>query len=172
MILKEEIFQIGTIGKPHGLKGELSFSTTFSILEEVDVPFIFLEPQGLIVPFYIESVRMKTDNAGIIKLERVNTEEQAAEYAGLDIFLPKIYLDEVGGEELDVNYFIGFEIVDVKFGKVGQIVALDDSTANVLFEVNAGDNELLIPVADEFIVEIDHEKHILIMDFPAGLLDL
>ena len=78
MILKDEIFPIGQITKAHGLKGELSFTTTSAILEDVEVPFVILEPEGLLVPFYIESVRMKTDTTGLLKLERVDTEEQAA----------------------------------------------------------------------------------------------
>ena len=91
MILKDEIFPIGQITKPHGLKGEMSFTTTSSILDEVDVPFIVLEPEGLLVPFYLENVRMKTATAGMIKLERVDSEEKAREFIGLSIYLPNMF---------------------------------------------------------------------------------
>ena len=48
MILKDEIFPIGQITKPHGLKGEMAFNTNATILEDVDVPYVILEPEGLL----------------------------------------------------------------------------------------------------------------------------
>ena len=95
MILKDEIFPIGQITKPHGLKGEMAFNTNATILEDVDVPYVILEPEGLLVPFYLENVRMKTATAGLIKLERVDSEEKAREFIGLSIYLPNMFLDEM-----------------------------------------------------------------------------
>ena len=133
MILKDEIFPIGQITKPHGLKGEMGFTTNSSILEDVDVPFVILEPEGLLVPFYPESIRMRTDTTGLIKLERVDTDEQAREFIGLTIYLPNGFLDELDNKEIEIEYFIGFEIIDTAKGSVGKVVAVDESTANALF---------------------------------------
>lgn len=172
MILKEEIFLIGQITKTHGLKGELSFTTTSSILDEVDVPFIVLEPEGLLVPFYLEHVRMKTDTTGLLKLERIDSEEQAREYVGLTIYLPNMFLDEMEDTEFETEYFVGFEIIENQKGSIGRITAVDDSTANALFVVETESGEVLIPIADEFITEIDHDRKTISMKLPEGLLDL
>lgn len=172
MILKEEIFLIGQITKTHGLKGELSFTTTSSILNEVDVPFIVLEPEGLLVPFYLEHVRMKTATAGLIKLERVDSEEKAREFIGLSIYLPNMFLDEMEDTEFETEYFVGFEIIENQKGSIGRITAVDDSTANALFVVETESGEVLIPIADEFITEIDHDRKTISMKLPEGLLDL
>ncbi len=172
MILKEEIFPIGQITRAHGLKGELSFTTTSSILDEVDVPFIVLEPEGLLVPFYLEHVRMKTDTTGLLKLERIDSEEQAREYVGLTIYLPNMFLDEMEDTEFETEYFVGFEIIENQKGSIGRITAVDDSTANALFVVETESGEVLIPIADEFITEIDHDRKTISMKLPEGLLDL
>ncbi|NLI71106.1 MAG: 16S rRNA processing protein RimM [Bacteroidales bacterium] len=172
MILKNEIFPIGQIMKLHGHHGEMTFSTTSNILDEVDVPFIILEPEGILVPFYIESIRMKTATTGSIKLERVDSEEQARDFTGQTIYLPNIYLDEINTEEIEVGYFVGFEIIDKDNGNIGHVTAIDDSTANTLFIVGNETNETLIPITDEFITEIDHEKKIIRLALPKGLLDL
>ena len=172
MILKDEIFPIGQITKPHGLKGELSFTTNSTILEDVEVPFVILEPEGLLVPFYIESVRMKTDTTGLLKLERVDTEEQASEYAGLTIYLPNMFLDEIEDAEIETEYFVGFEIIENQKGSIGRITAVDDSTANALFVVETESGEVLIPVAEEYITGIDHDRKIISLKLPEGLLDL
>ena len=172
MILKDEIFPIGQITKAHGLKGELSFTTTSAILEDVEVPFVILEPEGLLVPFYIESVRMKTDTTGRLKLERVDTEEQAREYAGLTIYLPNMFLDEIEDTEIETEYFVGFEITDEEKGRIGRVLAVDQSTANALFVVETESGEVLIPVAEEYITGIDHDRKIISLKLPEGLLDL
>lgn len=172
MILKEEIFPIGQITKPHGLKGEMAFTTNSTILEDVDVPFIILEPEGLLVPFYLENVRMKTDTTGLIKLERVDSEEQAREYIGLSIYLPNMFLDEMDDAEFETEYFVGFEIIENQHGNIGKITTVDDSTANALFVVETESGEVLIPIADEFITEIDHEGKTIYVNLPEGLLDL
>lgn len=172
MILKNEIFPIGQITRTHGLKGELSFTTNSAILEDVEVPFLILEPEGLLVPFYIENVRMKTSTTGLLKLERVNSEEQAREYVGQTIFLPNMFLDEMENDEFETDYFVGFEIIDEEKGSIGKVIAVDQSTANALFVVQTEADEVLIPVADEYITDLDHEKKIIRLRLPEGLLDL
>ncbi len=172
MILKNETFPVGQITKTHGLKGELSFTTNSTILEDVDVPFIILEPEGLLVPFYIETVRMKSNTSGLLKLERVDSEEKAREYAGLTIYLPNIFLDEIGDDEIETDYFIGFQINDDNKGNIGEVTAVDQSTANSLFVVQTPSGEILIPVAEEYITGIDHDRKIIHLKLPEGLLEL
>ncbi len=172
MILKNAIFPIGQITKAHGLRGELSFTTTSTILEDVDVKFILLEPEGLLVPFYLEHVRMKTDTTGLLKLERIDSEEQAREYTGLTIYLPNTFLDEIDNSEIETEYFVGFEITDEEKGSIGRVLAVDQSTANALFVVETESGEVLIPVADEYITGIDHNLKIITVNLPEGLLDL
>lgn len=172
MILKDEIFPIGQIIKTHGLKGDLSFSANTIILEDADIPYIILEPEGLLVPFYIENVRMKTDTTGLIKLERIDSEEQARHYVGLTIYLPDMFLDKMEDDEFDTEYFIGFEIMDEEKGFTGEILSIDQSTANPLFVVQTGKEEILIPIAEEYITSIDHEKKIIRLELPEGLMEL
>ena len=55
---------------------------------------------------------------------------------------------------------------------VGEIVDVDDSTANVLFRIEVDDKELLVPAVDEFVVDIDTENETIELDVPTELLDL
>ncbi|VBB48115.1 Ribosome maturation factor RimM [uncultured Paludibacter sp.] len=172
MIKKSEVFPVGQITKTHGLKGELAFNTDNSILEEVEIPYIVLEPDGILVPFYIENVRFKSDSSGFIQLEGIATEEQARELVGQNIYLPNKYLSELDENDVHVEYFIGFQVFDETLGKIGTISEIDDNTENILFVVTSENNDFLIPAAEEYITEIDEENKILRMDLPEGLLDL
>ena len=57
-------------------------------------------------------------------------------------------------------------------GELGKITSVDDTTENVLFEVDHNGRELLIPAVDELVSEVDEENRKLYMNIPEGLLDL
>lgn len=172
MIKKTEVFPVAQITKTHGIKGEMAFNTTNSVLNEVDVPFIVLEPEGILVPFYIENIRFKTDSTGLLQLEGVNTEEKAHELVGQDIYLPNKFMSEIEQDDVYVEYFVGFLVIDETLGKIGTISEIDDKTENILFVVSAENDDFLIPATEEYITKIDDKKKILYMDLPKGLLDI
>jgi 16S rRNA processing protein RimM len=65
---------------------------------------------------------------------------------------------------------VGFDLVEASNGrKVGRIAAIDDSTANLLFELEDG---RLIPANDDLIHDIDTKGKVIKMDIPEGLLSL
>jgi 16S rRNA processing protein RimM len=65
---------------------------------------------------------------------------------------------------------VGFEIVNAANGKtVGRVAAIDDSTANILFEMEDG---MLIPANDDLIEVIDAEQQQIKMNIPQGLLEI
>jgi len=172
MINENEVFPIGKINKPHGINGEMSFSFTTDVFDTENAEYLVFEIEGLLVPFYIESYRFRTDTTALLKLEGVDSEEQAREFNGLAAYLPNSFLSKVKEEEITLDYFIGFNLQENDGGLQGTITAVDDSTENILFVVESNGRELLIPANDDFITEINHEQKIIYMELPEGLLDI
>ncbi|MDD3320159.1 MAG: ribosome maturation factor RimM [Paludibacter sp.] len=172
MILKTEVFPIGQITKPHGVNGEMSFSFTSDVFDREDVPYFIFELEGILVPFFLEEYRFKGNTTGLIKLDGITTDEEARNFAGLTIYLPKKFLEKVEDAEIELDYFAGFNLVDVNKGLLGKIAEVDQTTENVLFVIPTKNDELLIPAGEEYITEIDHDKKIIYVDLPEGLLDL
>lgn len=172
MIKKDEVFPVGQINKPHGVNGEMSFSFTTDVFDTAQSPYFIIETEGIFVPFFIEEYRFKTDETGLLKLEGINTEEKARNLSGLSLYLPKSYLEDVGDNEIELNYFVGFQLIDNTYGEIGIIAEVDQTTENALFVIEKEDDELLIPVGDDYITEIDHENKKLYADLPEGLLSL
>lgn len=172
MILKDDVFPIGQIVKPHGVSGEMSFNFTSDVFDTEDLPFIILEIQGILVPFFIEEYRFKSGSTGLIKLDGVESDEKARMFSGLTIFVQKKYLDKVEDAEIELDYFVGFSLIDAEKGLLGVISEVDQTTDNVLFVIPTKDDELLIPAGEEYIEEIDHDKKIISVRLPEGLLDL
>jgi len=171
MIKEDDVFCIGQVLKPHGIKGELSFSFTTDIFDEKEAPFFIVETEGILVPFFIESYRFKNNTQGLVKFEHIDTEDQAKELSNSALYLPMEYYQEEE-EQLDIHYFSGFSVIDNVLGDLGKITDVEDSTENILFIVDHKGEELLIPATDDFITEIDEEKRLIKMNLPEGLVDL
>ena len=77
--------------------------------------------------------------------------------------------DQEAEEELGL---IGYQIIDKSLGTVGEIVDINDLTENVLFIVDHDGEEIMIPAADDLILEIDDEKETILMDLPQGLVNM
>ncbi|MDR0873403.1 MAG: ribosome maturation factor RimM [Prevotellaceae bacterium] len=169
MIKQEDLYPIGQIGKPHGVKGELAFSFNTAVFDREGCRFFVLEMERIFVPFFIEKYRLSTRNAGFVKFEDIDTEEEARDLQGKPIYVNKRLIEEETDEDVaDIRYFIGFNVI-ADSRSIGKITAVNDDTANILFELN---NDLLIPFSEEYITEIDHKKREILMNIPEGLLEL
>lgn len=171
MIKKEEVFKIGIINKPHGVKGEVSFTFTDDIFDRVeDCDYLVLLLDGILLPFFIEEYRFRSDNVALVKFEGIDSTEKARTLTNVEVYYPVKFMDDQ--EEISSwNYFIGFRVEDVHHGCLGTVVDVDDATMNVLFVIENGDEEVLLPAHEEFILDIDRKKKILKVDIPDGLLD-
>ena len=170
MIRKEEVFKIGVINKPHGVKGEVSFTFTDDIFDRVDCDYLILLMDGILVLFFMEEYRFRSDNVALVKFEDIDTAEQARKFTNVEVYFPKKFMDE----QEDVtswNFFIGFRVEDVHHGYLGEITDVDDTTINVLFSIEKDGKELLLPAHEEFIIDLDRKKKVMKVDVPDGLIE-
>ncbi|MCR4603225.1 MAG: ribosome maturation factor RimM [Prevotella sp.] len=169
MIREEEAYRIGRLGKPHGVKGELTMQVDDDIFDRVDADFLILMVDGILVPFYMEEYRFRSDTSALIKFEDVDTVERARELTGCDVYFLRRLADDQE-QEYTWSFFVGFELIDATSGNaVGYITDVDESTTNVLFELETG---VLIPAAEELITHVDTDKKEITMELPEGILDI
>lgn len=172
MILKDNLIPVGQLLKPHGIHGELVFEFSSDVFDREEVPFFILEIEGIYVPFRVASYRLRSSSTALLKLKGVDTEEQARTFSGLTTYISNEYLAEMEDTEVEPHYFEGFLLIDIHHGEIGEISEVDETTDNALFVVPRGDEELLIPVSEAYIVAIDHNKREITLNLPDGLLDL
>ena len=168
MIKEDEVFRIGRLGKAHGVKGEVSFQFDDDIFDSVDCDYLILEVDGILVPFFIEEYRFRCDTVALVKFEDVDSQQRAQELTGCDVYFPRSLADEDDTPSLAM--LVGYAIVDATTNtKVGRIATIDDSTVNLLFELEDG---RLIPANDDLINNIDSKGKVITMTIPEGLLEL
>ncbi|MEG1546379.1 MAG: ribosome maturation factor RimM [Bacteroides sp.] len=175
MIRPEEVYKIGQIGKPHGVKGEMSFTFTDDVFDRVECDYIVCRIDGIFVPFYVEDYRFRSDTTALLKLEGIDTTDQTRAFTNVDVYFPKKYAcraEEEDERELTWNVFVGYTVTDTVHGLLGDIVEVDNSTVNTLFVVDREGEELLIPAQESFIVKMDNKKRKMLVTLPDGLLHL
>lgn len=173
MIRRDDVYKIGKLGKPHGVKGEITFAITDDVFDRVDADYLVLDIDGILVPFYLEEYRFKNDDNVLVKFEDIDTQEQVRAYTGCEVYFPR-HLFDSDEENMSWAEIIGFQLVDAVSGRVvGTIGHVDDSTLNLLFEITSPEGEaLLIPANNDLIEEVDIEKKMIRMAIPKGLLEL
>ena len=170
MIRQEDVYKIGVIGKTHGVKGELSVQIDDDVFDRVDADYLVLSLDGILVPFFLEEYRFKSDEVALIKFLNIDTQERARELTGTEVFFPRSLAEDGADAPLSKAQIVGFAIVnDGNDKEVGRIAHIDDTTVNTLFELEDG---TLIPATDDMVVAIDLDNRIIRMNLPEGLLDL
>lgn len=150
------------MGKTHGVGGEVACQIDVDFDWEQCRYFVF-DMDGIFVPFFIETVRDKNAATKLVKFLDIDDEASARKLCNKTIYIDKTLAAD--SEQLALDYFVGFAVIDQKLGNIGTIDAVDDSTANALFAI--GDR--LIPVCEEFIIDIDHAHKTLHTNLPEGL---
>ena len=170
---KEDCFYLGKIAKKFSFKGEvLAFLDTDEPELYENLESVFVECDKHLVPFFIVSSSLHKNDFLRIRFEDMNTEEEADAIIGNAIYLPLKMLPKLSGNKFYFHEVIGFEIEDKRFGFVGEIVSINDSSAQPLFEVINGDTEIFIPMVDHFLVKIDRQNKKVMMDLPEGLIEM
>ena len=169
----DNFYKIGKLGKPHGVKGEISFHFDDDIFDRIEADFLALEVEGLLVPFFFEEYRFKGSETALVKFVNIDTQERAKELTGCNVFFPRQEGDNPDAE-LSWAAIVGFTVKDAATNKpLGTLLAVDDSTVNTLFEVDVnGSAPLLLPASYELIAGVDAKKREITMHIPDGILDL
>jgi 16S rRNA processing protein RimM len=170
---KNDCFYLGKIAKKFSFKGEvlIYLDTDEPELYE-NMESVFVEFNKNLVPFFIENSSLHKNDFLRVQFEDVDSEAEADTLLGCDIYLPLSLLPKLEGNKFYFHEVIGFEIEDKRLGIFGVIQSINDTTAQPLFEVLNGEVEMLIPMIDHFLVEIDRKNKKVVMDLPEGLIEM
>ena len=165
-----ELVRIGTTGRPHGIRGELSL-----YVEEVYEDDLLLARALLIgerpVPYFVEHFRQ--GGKITVKLERFDNREQVALLANKPVLLPA---SEVTPREPDPvtpwDGVLGFRIHAEGYPELGPVEAIVDLPEHYLAEITHNEKTVYIPLHEDLVREMRNEDGLLVMDLPEGLLDL
>ncbi len=166
--MDKKLVKIGRLGKPFGTQGHLRVVTEnkyHDILAEQEVWWIKIKGQQ--VPFFVEDIM----DPLYVKFEDIDNPEDAKSIAGKDLYLEDAHLPSGDMRATGVESLIGYGIFQGETS-IGTIIDIREFPHQTMVLIDYRGQEKMIPLVEEYILEIDREKRMISMDLPQGLLDI
>lgn len=179
MIQKNKFTLVGHTQKVHGTDGELKVHVFDEFIEDfLDAEFAFLEIDGGKVPFFIENIRLT--NTALVLFEDIMNNEDAVPYTNKPVYLQdeNIIPDEQRTfitqteDTLQYRRYINWQIIDKKVGIIGTIENIIEYPQQEMAVLHYQKREIMLPMTEGLIDQIDKENKMILMNLPDGLLDL
>lgn len=170
-----DLIPIGRTNKTHGVDGTLRITIEDAFFEDfVAAEVVFLDTGGHPVPFFIDDRWGSGDL--FLKLEDIESKEAARPLTDKVLYMRREDMAKPEGETVAAPHmyakWIGYQIVDAAHGQVGAISAVEELPEQFLAVVEYKGEEVMIPLHEQLISEVDHQKKLVVMELPAGLLEL
>jgi len=170
---KKDCFLFGTVFKLHGYKGNVN------IYNNDDIPFDFttleyflIELNNELVPFFIEKARPTKPNVILVKFEDIDSEEEAKKIHKRKVYLPKDWMPETDEKEITEKKLIGYSVIDIKLGNLGEITYINSQTAQQLIYVSKDGKEFCFPMHEQFVKGVDSKEKTMEVAIPEEFLNL
>jgi 16S rRNA processing protein RimM len=165
-------YKVGYVMKTHGLKGEITISLNSDApVDWENLETIFIEKNSQLVPYFIEAISIRNDKA-FVKLDDVNTPEQAAMLKGGSLYLSKDSRPKLAKGEFYDEDVIGFEVFDDVQGPLGFVEVVEHAGPNRFLVLSYIQKEIMIPINGPFIKSINKSKKKISVSLPEGFLEI
>lgn len=167
-----EYIHIGKLVASFGLKGELILKHELgkkTVFKGIEVLFVE-ETKGNYLPYFIENSKASNQTETILKLEGLNTKESAARLVSRNAWVADADFRKLVGKTAPIA-LLGYLLVDD--GKaLAPIEEVINQPHQVLLRISLEGKEALIPLHQETLDSIDHEKKQVHVTLPDGLLEI
>lgn len=163
---RERFVVIGKAVKPFGIKGEIKvtpFSESFEAFSNSDV-LIFGES-----PYKVTGIRIHK-GAALVSLENIDSPETAGNLIGS---LVKTDSQNLPAKEEDEYYWfelLGMRVFTVDGRDLGKITQITPTGANDVLHVEGAYGEVLLPMIEDVVLEVDLEEEKMTVDPLEGLI--
>jgi 16S rRNA processing protein RimM len=167
-----DFYYLGMITKSFGIKGQLFvYLDTDEPEKYQDLDAVFVDLGNEVIPYPIENFQYRNNHQAVVKFSDVDAEE-AKSLIKCDLYLPLSMLPPLKGNRFYFHEVIGFTVKDQQKGEIGICKDFLDIGAQSIMQIDKQGTEILLPVVDEYLKEVDREKHIIHVEAPEGLIDI
>lgn len=165
--------EVGKIVNTHGLKGEVKIVTwtdSPDVFEDLD--FVFAKRKKEEIKLTLKSIKYQKNNI-IVKFSEINSIDEAEAYKNCVLSADREMLGELPEGVYYIADLIGCEVFDENNNKIGTLTDVFNTGANDIYAVSRPQNkDLLIPVIDETIINVDTENKRIDVKLIEGLDEL
>lgn len=170
---KESCFQLGYIAKVHGLHGEVLLVLDVDYPEDYeDTPHVFLEQKGRLVPYILEHLVPQPNKKFLAKFEEFDHVDEVRPFVGAGIYLPLKVLPELEEDQYYFHDLVGCTVIDDELGELGEVKVIYDLETQDLIGMAYKEREILIPIKEGVILNVDKAEKKVFCHLPEGLIDI
>ena len=166
----EILVSLGTLVKPHGIRGEirfLPFNPTSTTIRAGAI--VILRHAGTEHPRRVTGVRPH-NHFQLLTLEGCPSMTVAETLVGAEVCVPASALPPPAPGEIYHRQIIGLAVVTVDGTPVGTVTEIMPLRSSDVCVVRAGTREHLVPLVADIVKEIDVPGGRMVIDPPPGLL--
>ena len=164
-----EFLEVGKIINTHGLRGDVKVIPWTDMPEDFEeIPVVYIRRKNDDEQLTVSKIKYQKNNL-IVKFKELNDINQAEKYKGLVLYANRENLWELEEGVYYIADLIGLDVYD-ESGKIGVLADVFNTGANDIYEVRReGKKNLLLPVIDEVVREIDLENKRITVHVMEGL---
>jgi 16S rRNA processing protein RimM len=167
-----EYQSIGKIVAAHGLHGEVVL--THNLGKKTDFKGLhafFIEGRNNeMLPYFIESSKVKNDEETYCKIEGVNTREAVTPLIRREVWLLQEDFTRFVAPSSPLA-LLGFHLIDDK-KDIGEILEVIEQPNQLLCRIDLNGKEALIPLHEETLKKVDRKNRKVFVELPDGLLEI
>ena len=169
---KQDCFYLGKIVSKFSFKGEVLLKLDSDEIDFKKLKTIFLEIDGAIVPYSIDNIKLHKSSLLRVRFENIDNEEKANKIIKIKTYLPIKDLPKLNGNKFYYHEITNFMVLDLTLGEIGKVLKVNDQTSQPIIVVINNNSEIMIPLVDDFLIDINRDKKTLTFNLPEGLTTL
>ena len=169
MVRGGNLYSIGRVLKPHGLRGQIRVSYSgdlegFRLYHEILVG----DSQGNPRPYEIEEV-IPHPPWLILRLKGISKREETHPLLGREILVREEALPELKEGEYFWHEILGLTVETLEGKKIGKVKEVIPTGANDVFVVEGKRRDICLPATEGVVRSIDREKRVMKVLWMEGL---
>ena len=166
----EDMLRVGVFANTHGVRGEIKvFPTTDDAQRFKKLKKVYLDTGKEKMELEISSVRF-FKNLVILKFKGIDNINDIEKYKGKDLLVTRDQAVPLEEDEYFIYDIIGAKVVTEDGSEFGQLKEVLQTGANDVYVVKTTEGkEILLPVIEECILNIDIENKVVTAHIMPGL---
>ena len=111
-------------------------------------------------------------NKSFVLFQDLKTLEAANQLVGISAYLPLDLLPEKDGNDFYSHEVVDFLVIDEEKGELGKVQEIIEYPTQSLIQIVINGKEVLIPIHDDIIQDVNREEKKIYIKAPNGLIDM
>lgn len=166
-----DFLEVGKIVNTHGLRGEVKIMTWTDYPEDFEkLEYVLATQKGKESRLDIQNIKYQKNNI-IVKFKQLTVIEEAETYKNAVLKVPREALGELPEGVYYIADLLDCQVWDER-GLIGTLVDVFSTGSNDVYDIKReGKRNLLVPIIDGVLQNVDIDNKKIIIKVPEGLED-